>query len=112
MDRIPNEVKLDLNRTFENQRESVNKSIIPVIQKSINKKTFPVTDGIIKHIIHEQHRHQRETFLNKKKSDNWNDIEKRRKHANSRRTDVSKGIGCLFIDINKKTLLFRNENAE
>ena len=55
MDRFPEDKKLDISRTFESQRESVNSHIIPIIQKSINKKIFPVVDDIIKHIIHERH---------------------------------------------------------
>jgi hypothetical protein len=74
----------------------VNQTIIPIIQKSVNKKVFPVVDGIIKHIIHERHRHQREEFLNKKRSDEWNDADKRRKHANSRRIEVRKNQFICF----------------
>ena len=96
MDRLPANIKLDVNETFESQRESVNKHIIPVIKNSIDKKTFPIVDSIIRHIIHERHRHQREDFLNKKRSDDWNDSEKRRKHANSRRTEVSKKLSFLL----------------
>ena len=98
MDRLPEDKKLDISRTFESQRESVNSHIIPIIQKSINKKIFPVVDGIIKHIIHERHRHQREKTLNSERGTDWNDTEKRRKHANSQHSDVSKKlINCLFI---------------
>ncbi|CAG8612995.1 4053_t:CDS:2, partial [Funneliformis caledonium] len=39
--------KLDVNKTFKSQRESVNNHIIPVIQKAIDRKVFPVVDGII-----------------------------------------------------------------
>jgi hypothetical protein len=68
----------------------VNNHLIPLVQRTLNKKTFPVTDGIIKHIIHERHRHQREHNNNRLRGTSWNDREKRRKHANTRRTDVSK----------------------
>jgi hypothetical protein len=64
--------------------------MIPIIQKSINKKAFPVSDSIIKRIIHERHRHQREEVLKRKKGDEWNDFQRRRKHANARRHEVSK----------------------
>ena len=99
MDRLPDDNRLDIKETYENQRQLVNQKIIPLIQKSINKRTFPVVDGIIKHIIHERHRHQREDFLNKKRSDEWNDADKRRKHANSRRVEVIKKIDLLLIFI-------------
>jgi hypothetical protein len=97
MNRLPENKKLDISRTFEDQRVTVDKYIIPFIQKTINKKTFPVVDGVIKHIVHERHRHQREKFLNMNKSEDWNDNEKRRKHANSRRNEVSKKIGLFYF---------------
>src|ERR1700743_2030027 len=99
MDRFPEEKKLKLNKTFESQRKYINGHIIPIIQKSINKNIFQVDDGIIRHIIHERHRHQREELLNRTRSTDWNDKEKRRKHANSRRNDVSKNrvvYSCFF----------------
>jgi hypothetical protein len=80
---------LDINRTFKNQRNTVNRYIIPVVQKAIKKK-FPVVDGIVKYIIHERHRHQREELLNQQRGADWNDTERRRRHANSRRSEVSK----------------------
>ena len=99
MDGFPEEKKLKLNKTFKSQRKYVNGHIIPIIQKSINKNIFQVDDGIIRHIIHERHRHQREELLNRTRSTDWNDKEKRRKHANSRRNDVSKNwvvYSCFF----------------
>ncbi len=56
-----------------------------------------MTDGIIKHIIHERHRHQREHNNNRLRGAVWVDREKRRKHANTRRTDVSKQSGYFFV---------------
>ena len=86
---------------------------VDCIQKSINKKIFPVADSIIKYIIHERHRHQRETLLNRKKGFEWNDADKRRKHANSRRNDVRKIKSvCSFHNFLLNFLLFRNESAE
>ena len=95
MGRLPDNIKLDVSRTFESQRDTVNNHIILMVKKTINKATFPVVDGIIRHIIHERHRHQREDFLNKDKGDEWNNKEKRRKHATSRRTEVRKRIVLL-----------------
>lgn len=90
MERLPDNQKLDVSKTFESQRHIVEKYIIPIVQKTINKKSFPVSNGIIKHIIHERHRHQREIYNHRNRDANWNDQEKRRKHANSRRNEVSK----------------------
>ncbi|CAB4381256.1 unnamed protein product [Rhizophagus irregularis] len=53
----------------------------------INKNIFSVSNGVIKHIVHERHRHQRELLLNSERDANWKDLEKRRKHANSRQSD-------------------------
>ncbi|CAG8725303.1 5608_t:CDS:2, partial [Rhizophagus irregularis] len=83
MDRLPDDKSLNIKKTFESQQKKVN-NIIPVVQKSINKKFFPVTDGIIKHVIHERHRHQQEELLNARRGANWVENDKRRRHANSR----------------------------
>jgi hypothetical protein len=93
MERLPDNQKLDVTQTYESQRLTATRYIIPIIQKTINKKSFPVSDGIIKHIIQERHRHQRETYNHRNWDANWNDREKRRKHANSRRNEVSKQSG-------------------
>lgn len=95
--RLPENQQLDVNKTFENQRKLVNNTLIPVIQKTINKKTFPASDAVIKHIIHERHRHQRENFLNSNRDDDWNNKDKRRKHANSRHNEVSKNRLVCFL---------------
>jgi len=62
---------------------------VNISENGNNKKFFPVADGVIKHVIHERHRHQREELLNARRGANWIDNDKRRKHANSRRNDVS-----------------------
>uniref|UniRef100_U9T981 Uncharacterized protein n=1 Tax=Rhizophagus irregularis (strain DAOM 181602 / DAOM 197198 / MUCL 43194) TaxID=747089 RepID=U9T981_RHIID len=76
MDRLPDDKSLNIKKTFESQRKKVN-NIIPVVQKSINKKFFPVTDGVIKHVIHERHRHQREELLNARRGANWVENDKK-----------------------------------
>lgn len=97
MDRFPEDRRLNINRTYDSQKKSVNNTIIPIIQKSINKKTFPVADSVIKHIIHERHRHQREDLLKEERGAEWIEREKRRKHANARRSEVSRKSACLFL---------------
>ena len=37
------------------------------------------------------------SFLNTKRDTDWNDSNKRKKHANSRRSEVSKKSGCFFF---------------
>ena len=98
IERLPDNQRLDITQTYESQKKIVNNYIVPIVQKAINKKAFPVSDGIIKYIIHERHRHQRENNNNKKRGTTWNDREQRRKHANTRRTDVSKQSG-YFISL-------------
>jgi len=95
MDRLPEDKALNTRKTFDSQRKLVQNNIIPVVQKTINKNIFSVSDGVIKHIVHERHRHQRELLLNSERDANWKDLEKRRKHANSRRSDVN--IKSLFL---------------
>ncbi|PKK44622.1 hypothetical protein RhiirC2_804052 [Rhizophagus irregularis] len=68
------------------QQKKVN-NIIPVVQKSINKKLFSVTDSVIKHVIYERYRHQREELLNARRNANWVENDKRRWHANFRQSD-------------------------
>ena len=98
IERLPDNQRLDITQTYDSQKKIVNNYIVPIVQKAINKKAFPVSDGIIKHIIHERHRHQRENNNNKRRRATWNDREQRRKHANTRRTDVSKQSG-YFISL-------------
>jgi hypothetical protein len=106
MDRLPEEKKLNIGKTFRSQQKLVHNNIIPVIQKSINKKIFPMTNGIIKYVVHERHRYQREELLNNQRSTSWKNIEKRKKHANSRRSDASINRFVCYCLINKYFLLF------
>ncbi|UZO12604.1 uncharacterized protein OCT59_004132 [Rhizophagus irregularis] len=76
MDRLSDDKSLNIKKTFESQRKKVN-NIIPVVQKSINKKFFLVTDGVIKHVIHECHRHQWEELLNARRGANWVENDKK-----------------------------------
>ncbi|CAG8663310.1 11938_t:CDS:2, partial [Dentiscutata erythropus] len=75
---------LDLNKTYQQQQTFVDYTVIPLVSKTINKRVFLVVDGVIKHIIYEQHRHQHEEYLNKKKGAKWVDAKARKKHSNSR----------------------------
>ena len=90
IERLPDNQKLNITQTYESQKKIVNNYIVPIVQKTINKKVFPVSDGIIKHIIHERYRHQRENNNNKRRDATWND---QKQHANTRQTDVSKQSG-------------------
>ena len=64
-----------------------------------------MTDGIIKYIIHERHRHQRKRNNNRLRGTVWNDREKRRKHGNTRVSKQS-GYFCLYFLFYYNFLLF------
>src|SRR2546430_5402637 len=66
-------------------KDVVNRHLIPLVKKSLNKKTFPVTDGIIKHIIHERHRHQRK----------HNNKDRKSTRLNSSHSQISYAVFCL-----------------
>ncbi|PKY35700.1 hypothetical protein RhiirB3_456917 [Rhizophagus irregularis] len=57
MDQLLEDKALNTKKTFDSQRKLVQNNIIPVVQKTINKNIFSVSDGVIKHIVHERHRH-------------------------------------------------------
>jgi hypothetical protein len=89
-----------LNKTFEEQRNLVNSTIVPTVMKTLDQETFPIVDGVVYDIFHSRHRHQREEFLKKNRSDEFKDKQNRRRHANSQRSDVSdksECVYCLFI---------------
>ena len=58
-----------------------------------------MTDGIIKYIIHECHRYQREHNNNRLRGTVWVNWEKRCKHANTCRTDVSNNRVIFVSDL-------------
>ena len=63
IDNMPESSLLDVRQTFESQRDLVNRTIVPTVQASLDLRTFSVDDIIIYDIIHERHRHQRESYL-------------------------------------------------
>jgi hypothetical protein len=92
VERIPAENQLKLDKTYEQQRDQVNKVIIPTVIDALDQDTFPVVEGIVYEILHKLHRHQREEYLMKKKPDLEQDEQKRRKHRNGRRSTVSDNL--------------------
>ena len=87
--RLPNEDQLQLEQTFEAQRNHVTTTIIPAVMDALDKEIFSVSEGIVYEMIHNRHKHQREEYLNKQQSASHQDKQHRRKHMNSRRNDVS-----------------------
>jgi nitrate reductase gamma subunit len=94
--RFPDEDKLDLSKTFEQQMDHVNRIIVPAIMESLNKLIFPVTNNIVYSMVHSLHRHRREEYKIKESSPECIDKQKRRRHANSRRNSVILLISVLF----------------
>jgi len=91
-----------LDKTFEEQKELVNSTIVPTVMKTLDKDTFPIVDGVVYKILRSRHHHQREEFLKKGRSDNYKDKQDRRCHVNSRRSDVSnKSIYVYLILFDK-----------
>jgi len=79
-----------LQQTFVQQRERMINEIIPSIMKNIDNNIFHITSEIIYDIIHSLHRHRREEHLKKDRLSPEKKLQKKRKHSNSRRHDVSK----------------------
>lgn len=86
---VPPDKQLELNRTYEQQHDLVNSVIIPTVMNALDQDTFPIIEGIVYEILHKLHRHRREDYLMKKKSTSEQNEHNRRKHRNSRRSEVS-----------------------
>jgi hypothetical protein len=97
LSRFPDEDKLDLNKTFEQQLDYVNENVVPAIMESLNKTIFPVTNNVIYSMIHSLHRHRREEYKLKERSPEYIDKQNRRRHSNSRRNSVNNINFCLII---------------
>ena len=85
---MPSNKQLDVNETFESQKELVVKTIIPTLFKVLNPETYQVGEAVLYELIHQRHRHQREELLRKKKETYEQTKELKRRHRNSRRNEV------------------------
>ena len=81
---MPTGSQLDINKTFESQKDLVMKIIIPALFKVLNTNTYPVSEGVLYEMIHQRHHHQREDLLKKEKSESELTEEIKRKYGNSR----------------------------
>ncbi|PKY52871.1 hypothetical protein RhiirA4_497694 [Rhizophagus irregularis] len=86
--RMPTGSQLDINKTFESQKDLVTKIIIPALFKVLDTNAYPVSEGVLYEMIHQRHRHQREDLLKKEKSESERTEETKRKHGNSRRSEL------------------------
>ena len=85
---MPANSQLDVNETFESQKEMVTKTIIPALFKVLDTETYPISENVLYEMIHQRHRHQREEMLRKKKKSSVQTKEIVRRHGNSRRREV------------------------
>lgn len=87
---------MELNKTFEQQVNLVNNVIVPTAMNTLDQDTFPVLDSIVYDIIHKLHRHRREEYLMKLRSETEQEAQKRRKHRNCRRSEVIDNLNCTI----------------
>lgn len=101
IDRMPTSSRLNLNHTFESQRQLVNNTIVPAVMQALDIEMFPVSENIVYDMLHIRHKNQREEHLKKQQSASIQIQQAKRKHLNSRRADVSKPFlfdFSFFID--------------
>jgi hypothetical protein len=111
---MPEDVQLDVEQTFEAQKDKVVKTIIPTLMKTIDLVTYPIGEGVIYEMMHKRHRHQRENARNKKKSQVERKKEAGRKHSNSRRLEVNKSstLFSLIIYVLYLLILYNRKKGE
>ncbi|CAB5190922.1 unnamed protein product [Rhizophagus irregularis] len=85
--RMPTGSQLDINKTFESQKDLVTKIIIPALFKVLDTNAYLVSEGVLYEMIHQRHHHQREDLLKKEKSESERTEETKRKHGNLRRSE-------------------------
>ncbi|GET54637.1 hypothetical protein GLOIN_2v1485492 [Rhizophagus irregularis DAOM 181602=DAOM 197198] len=65
--RMPQETQLDIEKTFELQKDLVVKTIVPNLMKTLDLDTYPIGEGVIYEMIHQRHRHKRDNLQKRKK---------------------------------------------
>ena len=74
------ESHLKLEQTFEAQYELVNKVIVLTIMKALDLKMFLVEETVIYDMLHIRHKHQREEYLKKSQSKEFQNQQAKQKH--------------------------------
>ncbi|GBC29391.2 hypothetical protein GLOIN_2v1485492 [Rhizophagus irregularis DAOM 181602=DAOM 197198] len=87
---MPQETQLDIEKTFESQKDLVVKTIVPNLMKTLDLDTYPIGEGVIYEMIYQRHRHKRDNLRVKNKSENDIKKETGRKHQNLRRSEKRK----------------------
>jgi hypothetical protein len=86
---MPANNRLNINETFESQKELITTKIIPALFKVLDPVMYPIDEGVLYEIIHQRHRHQREEMIRKNKAESEQAKESKRRHGNSRRNEVT-----------------------
>ena len=90
---MPPEHQLDIEQTFESQKDLVTQMIVSSLMKTLDLITYLVREGVIYEMIHRRHHHKREHNCIKKKSEGKKNGS-RKKHRNSQRLEVN--INFIF----------------
>ncbi|EXX75072.1 uncharacterized protein OCT59_018720 [Rhizophagus irregularis] len=80
--RMPQETQLDIEKTFESQKDLVVKTIVPNLMKILDLDTYLIGEG--RYHILDDHCHKRDNLQVKNKSENDIKKETEQKHQNSR----------------------------
>ena len=86
---MPSESQLDCSKTFNSQKDLVIKTIVPTIKKLLDPETYPISESVIYQIIYRRHRSQRDSYRISKKTESERKVDSRRKHKNTRRSEVN-----------------------
>jgi hypothetical protein len=86
---MPDDSQLDVEKTFESQKDLVVKTIMPNLMRTLDPDTYPIGEGVVYEMLHQRHRHQRDVLRNARKPENDRKREAERKHQNSRRLEVN-----------------------
>ena len=63
--------------------------MVPSVLDTLDSELFSISEEIVREMIHNRHKYQRENHLRKHKSKTIKTEQAKRKHQNSRRNDVS-----------------------
>lgn len=91
---MPQEIQLDIEKTFESQKDLVVQTIVPNLMKSLDLDTYPIGEGVVYEMIYRRHRHKRDNLRIRKKPESEKKKQAQRKHQNSRRLEVN--INVIF----------------
>jgi hypothetical protein len=62
---------------------------MPAVMEALDSEIYKVSEQVVYEMIHNRHKHQREEHKKAQQSETYQNEQKKRKHLNSRRNDVS-----------------------